>query len=223
VRPRKVLDWGKTPDGSRLELALERGHYMISIDGIPLMSSEVSGSERAMAIFAREALGRDGGVDVLIGGLGMGFTLRSALDAFGEHARVCVAELLPTVIRYGQGVLSHLADHPLEDPRVDLYEGDFRDKLAPNAWDVVLLDVDNGPDALTTRTNDRLYGERGVARMWEAVRPGGVLVVWSSFESNIFRKRLEGAGFVVRVEQVRSRWPLVKGAVHTLFIATRPA
>jgi spermidine synthase len=223
VKPRRVLDQGATPDGARLELALEHGHYVIRVDGVPLMSSAMHGSEAAMVRFARDELGPKEGSRVLIGGLGMGFTLRAALDGFDARARICVAELLPTVVRYNRGVLSHLTDHALEDPRVELREGDVRHELAPGAWDAILLDVDNGPDAFTTRSNDRLYSERGVARLWDAVRPGGVLVVWSSYASDAFSKRLARQGFRVRIERVRARWPLAKGPVHTLFIAVRPS
>lgn len=222
MKPRRIIDEGVTPDGARLELALEHGHYIIRVDGVPLMSSAQHGSEAAMVRFAREALGPMDGPRVLIGGLGMGFTLRAALEGFDANVRIRVAELLPTVIRYNRGVLSHLADHPLEDPRLDLCECDVRDQLTPDAWDVILLDVDNGPDAVTTGTNDRLYSERGVARVWDALSPGGVVVIWSSYESDSFSRRLGRKGFRVRIERVRARWPLQKGPMHTLFVAVRP-
>jgi len=221
VKPREVIDRGKTPDGSPLELAIEHGHYIIRVGGAPLMSSQMHGSEKAMAAFAHEELGQHTAPRILVGGLGMGFTLRAALDAFGAGASVTVAELLPAIIDYNRGPLAHLAEQPLDDPRVSVYAGDVRQCLKRGGWDVILMDVDNGPDAFTTEDNRRLYSERGVKRLSGAVNPGGVLALWSAYPSARFADRIRRAGLRCRIKTVRARWPLPKGPKHTLFIAKR--
>jgi len=218
VKPREILDRAQTPDGSPLELAREHGHFMIRISGTPLMSSQMQGSENAMAHLAHEALGSLQSPRILVGGLGMGFTLRSALDVFGKDAHVTVSELLPPVIEYNRGPLAHLADQPLDDPRVTIHEGDVGLQLHPERWDVILMDVDNGPDAFTTRDNARLYSERGVKRLVKSLRPGGVLAVWSAYPSDRFKDRLRRSGLHCRSKIIRARWPLEKGPKHTIFI-----
>jgi spermidine synthase len=222
VQKRVVIDLTETPDGDSLELAIEHGHHIIRVGGVPLMSSEMSGSEEAMAEVAREELGPIEGPRILIGGLGMGFTLRATLDAFDEHAEVCVAELMHHIVHYNRFFLGDLADRPLEDPRVDVFEGDVKKKLAEGDWDAILMDVDNGPDALTAQSNQNFYNARGVDLMARALAPGGVLVVWSAYSSPRFLERLRHTGLSARAETVRARWPISKGPMHTLFIATKP-
>jgi len=119
-------------------------------------------------------------------------------------------------------VLADLAGRPLEDPRVDVFEGDVRHLLRKGRWDVVLMDVDNGPSAFTTQSNDSLYDNKGVARMARCLAPGGVLVVWSAFPSPDFEERVAQTGLSCRSEQVRARWPMRKGPRHVLTIASRP-
>jgi spermidine synthase len=222
VKPRVVLDESTTADGDALELAREHGHYIIRVDGVPLMSSEMRGSEEAMADVAAKELGSLEDARVLIGGLGMGFTLRATLDVVGQDAEVHVAELMPSIVRYNLEHLGRLADYPLEDPRVTLYQGDVIDRLERGAWDAILMDVDNGPDALSARNNDRLYGQRGVHRMVTALAPGGVLVVWSAYQSPRYLERLRNTGLIAYGLVVRGRWPLSKGPKHTLFVAVKP-
>jgi spermidine synthase len=220
MKPREVLDTSKTPDGEPLELSREAaGHYVIRVGGIPLMSSATSGSERAMARVASESLGKRRRVRVLVGGLGMGFTLRAALDTFGADARVTVAELLPALVTYNRGVLGDLAGHPLDDRRVRLFEGDVRALFAERGWDVVLLDVDNGPDAFTASANASLYNDRGVAAMARALAPGGVLVIWSAFADRGFERRLRRAGLRCDVKKIHARGDVRKGSRHVLFVA----
>ncbi len=219
---RVVLDRTKTQDGKTLELAIEHGHHTIRVGGIPLMSSEMHGSEEAMASIAKAELLRPAGARVLIGGLGMGFTLRAVLDAFDGDSQVCVAELMPSIVRYNREHLAELADRPLEDPRVTLFEGDVQVELKRGGYDVVLMDVDNGPDALTARSNSELFTKRGVRTMTDAVMPGGVLVLWSAYPSQRFHEQLRKTGLSVQSVPVRARWPLRKGPIHTLFVATRP-
>jgi spermidine synthase len=222
MRAREVLDRTQTPDRQPLELAREAGHYVIRVSGIPLMSSAAFGSEQAMACIAYELLGPRPCSQVLVGGLGMGFTLRAVLDTFADDARVTVAELLPSLVDYSRTVLGHLANHPLADPRVHLHQGDVRVPIGRQRWDVILLDVDNGPDALTTAGNASLYSEAGVLRLSRALSPGGVLVVWSAFESRRFEERLRRTGMSCETRKVRARTDVGKGAIHTLFVAHAP-
>jgi len=214
---REVLDRSATPDGEPLVLTLEpSGHYLLRVSGLPLMSSAAHASEEAMAGAAREVLGPREGARVLVGGLGMGFTSRAALDHF-QH--VTVAELLPDVVRYNRDIFGHLAEHPLGDPRLELFEGDVREPLARGGWDAILMDVDQGPDAVTTKGNQGLYGRRGARRLAGALTPGGCVVVWSAYESPGFERRLQDAGLEVEARRVRARG--TKGARHVLFIGRR--
>lgn len=211
-----------TPEGAALELAFEHGHHVIRIAGVPLMSSAMRGSEEAMAEIAFDEIPNTKNARVLIGGLGLGFTLRSALDVFADDATVCVAELLPSIVECNQKFLSSLNEDALADPRVDVFEGDVRIKLREGRWDAVLMDVDNGPDALSARSNDDLYTARGIKRMADALRPGGVLVLWSAYPSPRLLERLRSAGMSAWTRTVRARWPIQKGPKHTLFVGTAP-
>jgi spermidine synthase len=150
----------------------------------------------------------------------MGFTLRATLDLLPQDATVVVAELVPAVVEWNRSALGTLASHPLRDARVRVEIGDVADTLqsAPGRFDAVLLDVDNGPDAFTAATNARLYSDQGLAAARAALKPGGVLAVWSAWEDRRFEQRLRYAGFVVDVERVRGR--LKKGGPkHTIFLA----
>jgi len=222
VQPRNVLATGRTPDGSPLELAHEHGHHVIRVGGNILMSSRMRGSEEAMASFARQELPDVLSPRVLVGGLGMGFTLRATLDTMGPKADVHVAELLPAIVEFNRGALAELAGRPLDDPRVTLVAGDVRACIDGGGWDAILLDVDNGPAAFTLRDNDRLYSQEGVERLAGALSPGGVVVVWSVSASPPFLDRLRRSGLRVRAVRVHARWPDRKGPRHTLFLGIRP-
>jgi spermidine synthase len=222
MRAREVLDRTQAPGQQPLELAREAGHYVIRVGGIPLMSSATFGSEQAMARIAREQLGDLAAPRILVGGLGMGFTLRAVLDAFAPDLRVTVSELLPALVRYSRELLGHLADHPLRDSRVHLHQGDVRVAIDQGHWHAILLDVDNGPAALTTRSNRSLYHRDGLKRIRDALEPGGVLVVWSAFPSQEFETNLRRAGLACQVERVRARGKIRKGPIHTLFVARAP-
>jgi spermidine synthase len=219
IMRREVTHRATTPDGQTLELAREAGHYVIRVAGVPLMSSATYGSEQAMARIAAERLGKRRAPKALVGGLGMGFTLRATLDVFAKDARVTVAELLPSVIEFSRGVLGPLANHPLTDRRVTLYEGDVRDLFQPNAWDVILLDVDNGPDAFTIAGNASLYGPAGLDRIRRSLTEGGVFVTWSAYQSPPFEARLRRSGFQTEALRVKARGEIRKGANHTLYVA----
>ena len=161
---------------------------------------------------------------VLIGGYGMGFTLRAALEALGPAARVTVAELVPAVMAWARGPMAHLSGASLEDPRLTLREGDVGAvmRAAPAAYDAILLDVDNGPEGLSRPGNDRLYDREGLATARRALRPGGVLAVWSAAPEPAFARRLARAGYAV--EEVRARASAKgKGSRYIVWLATAPA
>jgi spermidine synthase len=188
-------------------------------NGKSLMSSRMHGSEQALAALALRRM-QVPDACVLVGGLGMGFTLRATLDLLPEDATVVVAELVPGVVEWNRGALGTLAGHPLRDARVRVDIGDVADTLqsSPGVFDAVLLDVDNGPDAFTATTNARLYNDQGLAAARDALKPGGVLAVWSAWEDRRFEQRLRYAGFIVDIERVRGR--LKKGGPkHTIFLA----
>jgi len=158
---------------------------------------------------------------VLIGGLGMGYTLAATLRRLGPRASVLVAELVPAVVDWNRGPLAHLAGRPLGDPRVRVEEGDVADALraSPGALDAVLLDVDNGPSALTRRTNAWLYAADGLAAVQAALRPHGVLAVWSAGPDDRYRERLERAGLEARAQVVPARPG--GGGRHVIFLARK--
>jgi spermidine synthase len=223
LKPWQLLGEARTPDGTGLTLTRHDREYVIMADGRSLMSSRMHGSEQALASLALRGVGTTA-PSVLIGGLGMGFTLRAALDALTGEATVLVAELVATVVEWNRGPLAQLAGEPLRDKRVTVEIGDVADILgaARERFDAVLLDVDNGPDAFTSSTNARLYGEEGLATTRDALKPGGVLAVWSAWEQRRFEQRLRYAGFAVRVERVRARMEK-GGPKHTIFLAHRAA
>jgi spermidine synthase len=216
------VDRTVAPDGAELVLARHDDEWVVRAAGRTLMSSRVHGSEEALAAIAlREAAGRRA---VLLGGLGMGFTLRAALDRLPPDARVVVVELVPGLVAWNRGPLAHLAGRPLEDPRVRLQQGDVGRRIAEaqGAYDAILLDVDNGPSALAHPANASLYGDRGVRACADALRPGGVLAVWSAAPDERFRLRLGRAGLDAREERVPARG--AKGGVrHVVVVASKPA
>lgn len=221
--PWQHLDTAQVPgDGDELRLMRRGSEFSIMTGGIELMNSRLSGSEEAMATLAFERIGDRPGARVLIGGLGMGFTLRAALAAFGPDARIVVAELVPAVVAWARGPLAALHGASLDDPRVTLRQGDVGEAIRAGdaAFDAILLDVDNGPGGLSRKENDGLYGPAGLAAAKRALRPGGVLEVWSSTRDNAFTQRLKRAGFTV--EEVGVRAHKGRGARHVIWMATRP-
>jgi len=194
--------------------------FSLRVAGLELMNSRQHGSEEALAALALAELARPA-QHVLIGGLGMGFTLRAALDALPATARVSVAELVPQVAEWNRGPLAHLAGRPLADGRVKLVVADVANLLAraTRAYDAVLLDTDNGPEGTTHEGNERLYSPAGLRAAHGALTPGGVLAVWSAFQSPAFARRLVAAGFAVSEKNVRSRGK--KGVRHVVWLARR--
>ena len=222
MKPLEIIDQSTTPDGLPLELTREGGHYVIRIASKTLMSSASFGSEQTMARIAADAVGRRRNARVLVGGLGMGFTVRGALDAFGRDVRVTVAELLPEVVRYNRSVYGHLAGHPLTDRRVELFEGDVRVTLGKGGWDAVLLDVDNGPDAFTVPENADLYDDAGARELAGSLTRGGIAVIWSAYPSRHYERTLRRAGLSCEMRRVRARAGTRKGGKDVLFVARRP-
>lgn len=219
----KLLDTAQVPgNGGELRLYRRGDEFSIRIaDGGELMNSRIHGSEKALAELTCKKIADRSRPRVLIGGLGMGFTLAAALHHLGADAEVVVAELVPAVVVWNRGPLGEHAGHPLEDKRATVCEGDVADilKTRQQAYDAILLDVDNGPDGLTSKNNDWLYTMDGLHASFGALRPEGVLAVWSAGPDREFTKRLRKAGF--RVEQVRVRARGKKGARHMIWLAAR--
>jgi spermidine synthase len=187
------------------------------------MNSRLSGSEEALAAVACARLSGRARPRVLIGGLGMGFTLRAALRALDASARVEVAELIPAVVQWAEGPMAEIFAGSLEDPRVRVEVTDVVRLIGADAarYDAILLDVDNGPEGMTRAANDRLYDARGLAAARAALRPGGVLAVWSSGPDRRFTQRLRDAGFDAEEVPTRARGAR-GGARHMIWLATRP-
>ncbi len=193
--------------------------FVILASGKPLMSSRMHGSEEALASLGCAHLTTAREPSVLVGGLGMGFTLTATLALMPGEASVVVAELVAGVVEWNRGPLGEEAGRPLKDPRVEVAIGDVLDTLQarPAAFDAVLLDVDNGPDAFTSARNAALYADRGLGIIRASLRPGGVVAVWSAWEDRKFEQRLNANGFDVDVQRVRAR--LKKGGPrHTIFL-----
>ena len=219
---RKLIDRARLPDGQELVLTSDEGYYELTLAGTPLMSSAAHHSEERLAAEGCVGLLARPGARVLVGGLGMGYTLRAALDLTSPTSTVVVAELVPAVVRWNEGPLADLADRPLEDPRTELVVGDIVTYLekGPRPFDAILLDTDNGPDGFTVKRNSRLYDAPGLARIRRTLRPGGRLVVWSAYQCPPFVKDLQRAGFEPRVVKAKSRGS--KGGRHTLYVGRRP-
>lgn len=222
-----MLPWeriahAEADDGTPLELRKRGREYLILAGGRDLMSSEDEGSSRALAELGCAHLAGRAEARVLVGGLGMGYTLRAALDRVGPKARVEVAELVPAVAEWNRGPLGELAGHPLHDPRTELRLEDVRLCIAAatERYDAILLDVDNGPIALAHAKNDTLYHRRGLERARRALRPGGVLGVWSLLDDIRFTRRLEQTGFEASVHRVPGSRK-GRGRTHVVWIAKR--
>ena len=223
MKPRLLIDTADIPGGGQLRLFERDGEFSIMLGGNELMNSRLSGSEQALATLACARLPAGARIDMLIGGLGMGFTLRAALPVLPVSARVTVVELVPAVVAWARGSMAAVHGASLADPRVAIVEADVVDivRQSPAAFDAILLDVDNGPDGLTRAENDRLYDRQGLADLRTALRPGGVLAVWSSAPDPAFTARLRTAGFTVEEERVRANGTR-GGARHHIWLARLP-
>lgn len=224
MNPWNLIDTSEISN-SKGELRLyQRGdEHSIAIAGEgELMSSRVFGSEEALAELGCTPVASRDRARVLVGGLGMGYTLAASLRHLGPDAEVVVAELVPAVVRWNRAYLGGYAGYPLEDPRVTVREGDIARilKRERDSFDAILLDVDNGPEGLTHRENDWLYSNAGLAAAYDCLRPGGVLAVWSAGPDRGFTERLRTIGYEVAVYTVRAHAGR-KGARHTIWVASR--
>ena len=217
------LDSAKTGDGAQ-ELRLKRrgSEFSIMLGTNELMNSRLSGSEAALATLAAKKIEQVAKPHMLIGGLGMGFTLRAALGALGNKAQIMVVELVPAVVAWARGPMAAIFGDSLGDPRVSIREADVTEIIRAHRskFDAILLDVDNGPEGLTRKANDALYNLAGLKAAHTALRPGGILAVWSSGPNPAFAKRLGGAGFDVNEVNIRATGR-GGGARHVIWIATK--
>ena len=214
-----------TIPGSDIELTLSQrvDDFAIRISGVPgdLMNSRMHHSEDELAKFACSRLNTIENAQVLVGGLGMGFSLAAVLQIVGVSARVIVAELVPAVVEWNRGLLGQCAGRPLEDKRTRVHLGDVADllKQQPDKFDAILLDVDNGPEAMTHSDNQWLYSRAGLKSIYKKLRPEGIVAVWSARANPIFTSRLKKTGFNVQERTVRARPG--KGSRHTIFVAQK--
>ncbi len=220
--PRELIGTAKVPGGVELRLVRHGDDHIIMVDNNELMSSRVGGSEEALAVMAHQRLRKGISPHFLIGGYGMGFTLRAALAIIGNKGRATVAELVPEIIAWARGPMAALTNGCLDDPRVSLVIGDVVGAIASakNRYDAILLDVDNGPDGLARADNNRLYSVNGLAAAKAALRPGGILAIWSASPDASFTRRLKNAGYKVEEVTVRAR-SNGKGPRHTIWFAAR--
>lgn len=209
-------------NGTRLRLLQRNDEFSIKIAGAPgeLMNSRLHGSEDALATLACERIAHLPEPRVLIGGLGMGFTLAAALSSLGDSAQVTVAELVPEVEAWNRGPLGAAAGYPLKDARARVHLGDVAELLREGNgnWDAILLDVDNGPEGLTRKENNWIYSPEGIAAAQNSLSPDGILAYWSAGPEQAFTERLRRAGFSVEAVVVRALRP-GKGARHTIWLA----
>ena len=222
--PTVLLDTAPALDGGKeLRLYQHDADFSIKLGNVELMNSRMHGSEEALAQLSCQEILNQPAARVLIGGLGMGFTLRAALDMLPADAKVIVAELIPAVVKWNHGVLSALAGHPLRDERVMIHEGDVRQmmKLGKGEYSAILLDVDNGPKRLFQEDNKRLYSLNGLHAARAALRPRGILAIWSSGPDTNFTQRLYTAGFEVAEVRVNARSGRKAGGHHLIWLARR--
>lgn len=220
--PWQKLDETTMPGGGPMTLMQRGTEFSVMSGTITLMNSRMSHSEEQLANLSAQRLGARPAPRILIGGLGLGFTLRAALACFATDSEITVAELVPEIVQWARGPLSPLHGDSLDDPRVRIHLGDVATAIsAAKPFDAILLDVDNGPDGLFRPANDRLYNAAGLAAAKAALSPGGHLAIWSSHPDTRFTRRLKQTGMQVDEITVRAR-PNGKGDRHTLWFATRP-
>ncbi|MBV1918274.1 MAG: spermidine synthase [Sphingomonadaceae bacterium] len=220
--PVEIVDTAQVPGGGVLHLLRRGNDFSIRSGDDELMGSQVRHSEQALATLTCERLADKGGT-LLIGGLGMGFTLGAALSVMGPSAIIHVAELVPNVVAWANGPLSHIFGDSLADPRVSIEVADVHDVIerATAKFDAILLDVDNGPDGFIRPANDRLYCNWGLRAAYAALNPAGILAVWSAYTDADFLKRLKGAGFEVEEISIPA-FAYGKDVRHTIWLAVKP-
>ena len=221
--PREVIGVAEVPGGPPLRLVRHGRDFMIMLERNELMSSRMSGSEVALGLQTCARLTGRPAPHLLIGGYGMGFTLRAVLGVLGNDARVTVAELVPDIIDWARGPMAAMTDDCLDDPRVTVAIRDVGAVIGEGSgrYDAILLDVDNGPDGLTRAANDGLYTARGLDRARAALTRGGILAVWSAGADPAFTRRLHQTGFIVDEVKIRAR-ENGKGPTHVIWFAQNP-
>jgi spermidine synthase len=222
VIPWIQLDKAEVPGGGELRLMRRGAEFSIMLGPTELMNSRLGGSEAALASLACERIRGRRNPQILIGGLGMGFTLRAALASLAADARIVVAELVPAVAAWARGPMAEVFGNSLTNSRVSIREADVGEliRCGSSAYDAILLDVDNGPEGLSRTANDALYDVRGIRAALTALHPGGVFAVWSSGPNAKFTQRLRNAGFAVDEVQARANGRR-GGARHIIWVATR--
>ena len=222
MKVRELLATAQVPGGEELRLFRRDRDFIIVLDRNELMNSRMSGSEEQLATLAIAQMQNRSNPRLLIGGYGMGFTLRAALGVLPASASVVVTELVPEIIAWARGPMAELTASGLDDPRVTVVEDDVAASIASarGSYDAILLDVDNGPDGLTRAANDGLYSPSGLAAAKAALAPGGILAVWSAAPDPAFTRRLSAAGFATEEVKVRAR-SNGKGAQHTIWLAQK--
>lgn len=219
--PWSHLDTAQMPGGGEIRLFQRGSEFSIRLGTIELMNSRQSGSEEALATMTRERLPGTQNTRILIGGLGMGFTLRAALEAFGDETAFVVAELVPSVVTWAYDQMSEIFGACLQDPRVSICKKDVGLMIRSTekaSYDAILLDIDNGPEGLTRAANDKVYSAKGLSAARMALKPGGILAVWSSAPDAKFMQRLVRAGF--RVDEIKVRAKAKRGgARHIIWFA----
>ena len=221
--PRELIGTAQVPGGEELRLFRHGADFMIVLDRNELMSTRMRGSEESLATLSHDRIAGVEKPRVLIGGYGMGFTLRAALGVFPAGASITVVELVPEIIEWARGPMRALGAECLDDPRVELVKGDVAPviRAASGSYDAILLDVDNGPDGLVREANNQIYSAYGLRAARAALRPGGVLAIWSAAKDEGFVRRLKEAGFAVEEVSVRAR-ANGKGAKHVIWFASEP-
>ncbi len=221
--PWEKIDQAEIP-GQKKDVTLRRRgeEFSIRTFDTELMNSRRHGSEESLAELACNRF-KKSHLHILIGGLGMGYTLAAALKSTGSDSSITVSELIPAIVKWNKEHLGHLAGMPLNDPRVMVKIEDVAKTIGKieSAWDIILLDVDNGPDGLTQKTNDRLYSITGLKKSFFALRPKGILGIWSAKGDAAFTTRLEKSGFNVDIKAVKAR-KSGKKLKHTIWLAEKP-
>ncbi len=222
--PWEEIDRAEVPGGEGEVILRKRGEeFSIRTGTTELMNSRLHGSEETLAKLTCSRIARKTGQRILIGGLGMGYTLAAALKHLGGDSRVTVVELIPAVVSWNREHFAHLAGKPFDDNRVSILEEDVGQIIGREkaTWDAILLDVDNGPDGLTRKANERIYGMNGLKKAFWALRTGGILSIWSSGTDERFTRRLKQCQFQTEIITVRAR-KSGKGGRHTIWLATKP-
>ncbi len=220
--PWVLIDSALTPEGKEIKCFRHDKDYSFKMGSLELMNSRMHGSEDALAELACGEIKQFAKPKILIGGLGMGFTLRAALDQLPADAEVEIAEIMPSVVKWNREILGELTSHPLLDPRVRLHETDVAKliKSARHQYDAILMDVDNGPQGLSLKGNAGLYNIKGIHSAYKALKPGGIWAIWSSGPDPVFSRHLHNINFEVEEVRVRAR-AVQKGAHYFIWLARR--